>query len=176
MVSEHEEDKEEKQVKPYRQRNENCVGKACCWEKGGEIRGRLLHSMIAEIAQRVTACQLLLSFRLQECGRRRWTSIPPRWNGRNVSDHRTERKWCIAFDVGGRALLCRYMFGSECGMHVITTHGWNQMALQGMVFIGCKLTQSSTVIYLGTALLRSGLNPGRRPYPSHDRRLSRAVF
>jgi hypothetical protein len=41
-MSEHKEDREEKQVKPYRQRNEDRVGEASSWEGGGEIRARTL--------------------------------------------------------------------------------------------------------------------------------------
>jgi hypothetical protein len=45
LVSEHEEDKEEKQVKPYRQRNEDRVGEASSWERRGEIRARTLRGI-----------------------------------------------------------------------------------------------------------------------------------
>jgi hypothetical protein len=45
LVSEHKEDREEKQVKPYRQRDEDRVGEARSWERGGEIRARALRGM-----------------------------------------------------------------------------------------------------------------------------------
>jgi len=40
LVSEHKEGREEEQVDPYWQRNEDCVGEARSWERGGKIRAR----------------------------------------------------------------------------------------------------------------------------------------
>jgi hypothetical protein len=45
LLSEHKEDREEKYVKPYRQRDEDCVSEARSWERGGEIRARTLRGM-----------------------------------------------------------------------------------------------------------------------------------
>lgn len=50
LVGEHKEDKE-KEVKPYRQWNEDRVGEARSWERGGEIRARTLRGMNKECAR-----------------------------------------------------------------------------------------------------------------------------
>jgi hypothetical protein len=44
-MSENKEDGEEKQIKPYRQRNEDRVGEARSFEGGGEVRARTLKGM-----------------------------------------------------------------------------------------------------------------------------------
>jgi hypothetical protein len=44
LVSEHKEGREEKQVEPHRQRNEDRIGEARSWEWGGEIRARTLEA------------------------------------------------------------------------------------------------------------------------------------
>jgi hypothetical protein len=42
LASEHKEQKKQKQVEPYRQWNEDCVGEAGSWKRGGEVRARTL--------------------------------------------------------------------------------------------------------------------------------------
>ena len=44
LASEQKEDREEKQIEPYRQRNEDRIGEARSWEWGGEIRARALEA------------------------------------------------------------------------------------------------------------------------------------